>query len=75
MANLIKINKIILDNHSLTENFDRSVLENISWSYRSFWSHREIAATVILEGLKYELWNKEEYGKRRGRWRELQRKP
>lgn len=66
--------KIFLDKRSLTESFDRSIFGNISWRYKNFQSHREIAAkfraknpytvTVIIEGLNYKLWNKKEYVKK-----------
>lgn len=74
MADLVKTDKIILDKALLTGNFDKSVLENISWSHRSFRSHREIAAglrnqnpytvTILIENLNYKLWNKKEYVKK-----------
>lgn len=66
--------KILLDRRSLTESFDKSIFENISWGYKNFGFHREIAAklrnknpctvTVIIEGLDYKLWNKKEYVKK-----------
>lgn len=74
MANLVKPDKVFLDKDLLTENFDKSVLENISWSYRSFRSHREIATglrnqnpytvTILIENLNHKLWNKKEYVKK-----------
>lgn len=49
-------------------------MENISWSYRSFRSHREIATglrnqnpytvAILIENLNHKLWNKKEYVKK-----------
>lgn len=61
-------------NIELTENFDKTLFENISWSYDNFRSHHDIAAflenkrpyiiTVLIEVLNYKLRNKKEYVKK-----------
>lgn len=70
----MKSDKIVFNRVSAVENFNRSVLENVSWSHKNFRSHREIAAklrnknlytvTVLIENLDYKLWNKKEYVKK-----------
>lgn len=63
---------IILLNRSIfTPDFDKSILENISWSYDNFSTHHDIAAglrdknpytvTVLIENLKYKHWNNTKY--------------
>lgn len=65
---------IRLDTSTATTAFDRSLLENISWSNTPFRTHHEIAKaihgknpytiTILIESLKYELRNKKEYVKK-----------
>ena len=65
---------IRLDTSTANAAFNRSLLENISWSNTPFHTHNEIAIalrhknpytiTILIESLKYELRNKKEYVKK-----------
>jgi hypothetical protein len=63
--------KILLNKSKPTFQYDKSILENISWSYTDFRTHRDVkkilqdknpyTITVLIENLKWEYRNKKEY--------------
>lgn len=68
------MNKIVkINDASSPDDFDKSIFQNINWSYDFFRDHKEIAAklkdknpytiTVLIENLNSEYWRKKEYGK------------
>jgi len=40
-------NKILLSNSTLSENFDKNLFENISWSWGNFHTHYEVATAKV----------------------------
>lgn len=70
-----KFQKILLINKStLIRQFDKSIFENIAWSYSYFHNHHDViialqsknpyTITVLLENLKYKYRNRKEYVKK-----------